>query len=139
MGWMLCKRESENHDKFNATVFFGFSGDEAEAIRLLELGYSASTPDQYGRTPMHFAADQGSVKISCIIFMNQCKLLICFLFVYSGFIKVMKLLIEKGYKDQIHSKTTFNNLPINYAVQKRKSKIQQKSVGVHMDRGWLAG
>lgn len=45
-------------------VFVGFSGNEAEAIRLLEVGFNASLPDQYGRTPMHFAAKYGSVELS---------------------------------------------------------------------------
>lgn len=51
----------------------------------------------------------------------------------------MKLLVEKGYIDQIHSETTFNELSINNAVQKRKSTIQQKSIAVHIDMGRLAG
>lgn len=34
-------------------------GNETEAIRLIELGMDASTPDQYQRYPMHFAAESG--------------------------------------------------------------------------------
>ena len=43
----------------NKIDFFSI-GNEAEAIRLLELGMNANTPDQYGNLPMHLAAERGS-------------------------------------------------------------------------------
>lgn len=37
-----------------------FSGDEAEAIRLLEEGVNATYVDEHGRLPMHLAALRGT-------------------------------------------------------------------------------
>lgn len=53
---------SERVNCSNLIYLFVFSGNETEAIKLLELGFNASTPDQHGRFAMHLAAELGSKK-----------------------------------------------------------------------------
>lgn len=63
-----------NCSNLNYSICFVSTGNETEAIELLELGFNASTPDQYGRFAMHFAAEQG-----CKKYKNSLNVLILFI------------------------------------------------------------
>lgn len=49
--------------------------------------------------------------------------LLVFINFLPGFIKAIRLLIEKGYKNQIHSRTAFGESPINRAVAAQEFEI----------------
>lgn len=49
-------------------LFVLFSGNETEAVRLLEEGADASVPGPYGRLPMYWAAKRGKKNAFVIFF-----------------------------------------------------------------------
>lgn len=104
-----------------------FSENEAEAIRLIEEGTGVSIPDESGRLPMYWAAKRGKQNEFVIFprfflsnFINRIETH------FPGLEKVVRLLIEKGYKDQIHHRSNDDSLemkvPLIAAVLSGKFK-----------------
>ncbi|XP_055313229.1 ankyrin repeat and protein kinase domain-containing protein 1-like [Sitodiplosis mosellana] len=76
-----------------------FSGNETEAIRLLEEGANATYVDNNGHLPMHLAA-------------------------LYGYEKLFHSLMEKGYKYQIHEKDIYDaGIPLIKAVRGGQHKM----------------
>lgn len=75
--------------------------NETEAIRLIEAGIDANVTSKIKMNPMHFAA-------------------------WHGYEKVIKLLIEKGYTNQINAVEFDGHTPLHNAAASYRSNCRSK-------------
>lgn len=76
---------------------------------------------------MHYAARNRKKYISHFLFEVFFRILLIDLkLIFSDYEKVAQLLIEKGYKNQVHIKDHSGYLPLNHAVRQGNFEILYK-------------
>lgn len=94
------------------------SENEAEAIRLIESGEDANAKDNNNqKTAMHYAAENGNAFRIHSKVNNLSKIKLIFNEFSTGYDKVVKLLIDKGYRGQINSENKFKSTPLQRASE----------------------
>lgn len=81
---------------------------------------------------MHLAAINGTKQIQLKVAQAQSQLIYCQIR-FLGFDKIVALLIDKGYKHQIHSKTGAGDTPLHWAVWNGYENIVNKLIQAGSD------